>query len=181
MRFAACLVLVACGQTPPPIKNRSPPPVPNALPCGASTLAELDPGKPRTSSCTLGEHGLYEGGKLIMKSETHGALIAFDPRVPGPQGIRVGHTGRDVERLAPAYVDIKCSEQDAMTMCLLESPRDQELACDNAGVGGITLYFEFVREARVPCCNYALVGARAREVLRDRKVVAVQVRGPECT
>lgn len=182
-RCLAAAVLAGCATHAPPLANRGgAPTASDALPCGAVTLADLDPERPSASiSCRVVGREVYEGATLLLESGGLRALTAYDRRIPGPRGIRVGDTGRDVERLASEYTHVKCAIEDTRTRCLFESPRDGELYCDNSGVGGITLYFAVIPEARVPCCDWSLKDAHARDVLRDRRIVAVQVRDPDCS
>jgi len=126
------LLLAACGSAPAPatVDTVTEHEVELApLPCGAASVEQLEANASEgLGRCVVMSDGerfeLQEAGRPVLRGGEAKPLVALDPRIPGPAGLRVGMTGRDVRAAAPAYAWIGCIAYDERFQCELRRVED---------------------------------------------------------
>ncbi len=93
------------------------------LPCGVADVDELTTFAETVGTCTIAERGGYrdviENGRVVL---THGEAkpaTAYDRRIAGPHGIRVGMTGAELLAALPAYRFHGCGTFGSQMQCEL--------------------------------------------------------------
>ncbi len=147
------------------------------LPCGAARVEELDPyGKNHVGTCTVESNGPYDelrdNGRLIMRAGEGKPLTAFDARIPGPAGLRVGMTGGDIERQAPAYSHVRCRAFTSALQCRLSRVVEPP-ACG----AGESVHVEFERPVDLRE-GAEIAGDAAWRLLRSRPIRGVVLSMP---
>jgi hypothetical protein len=133
---------------------------------------ELFPsGRSRVGGCTVVSDGTYdelrEGGRLVMRGGEAKPLIAFDPRIPGPAGLRVGMTGADIAEILPHHRHVACHAFDRSVQCELRRDAGPPTCADDPED---TIYVELDRPAGM---HDEVEGAAAWDLLRARPLTAV--------
>ena len=149
------------------------------LPCGVARVEELNPlGKNHVGTCTVESSGPYDelrdNGRLIMRAGEGKPLTAFDARIPGPAGMRVGMTGGDIERQAPAYSHVRCHAFASAFQCRLSRVAEPP-AC--GGDPGAAVYVEFERPVDLRE-GAEIAGDAAWRLLRTRPIIGVVLAMP---
>lgn len=131
MRFVSLLLITGCWTsaepvTPPPPSPPPSPPVRATLPCGVAGVDELFAFTDHVGTCPVNEVGPFrevmEHGRLVLHHGEAKPAISFDARIPGPHGIRVGMTAREVRKRLPGYRFTGCGADDDYFKCELRVP-----------------------------------------------------------
>ncbi|MDX2090772.1 MAG: hypothetical protein SFX73_23135 [Kofleriaceae bacterium] len=103
--------------------------------------------------------------------------MVFDPRVPTWDGLRVGMTGAELARHVE-YTEIECRRDHTFwpgrMLCALREASHPE--CDDPDANGPLVVFD-LDVAKL--AKNEVSAAEARHVLRDRRIVAIDL-GPGC-
>lgn len=202
------VLIMGCGaREPAPIANAGSSTM-AGFPCGAATIAELAPfedarcepngsclpGKARrgVGTCTIAASSSFdldagrerltvsEGDRPILSDASpYARTVVFDARIPTPDGIRVGMTGMDLERLVPPFTEIDCTFDDSAwrgyLLCSLRKENHPE--CDVEEANGSLVVF--ASDDRILSTRAPIKGDAARAFVRTARVLAVDL-GPPC-
>lgn len=87
-------------------------------------------------TCRVEERGdhrdIFDGDRLVLVGGEAKATIAHDARIPGPHGLRVGMTGRQITARLPRHRWHHCFTDDAITYCELRAS-SRPTPCEAAG------------------------------------------------
>ena len=130
--------------TPPPTAVVKP-----SLPCGVADVDELVTFADHVGPCPVVEMGPYrdvfEDGRLVLRSGEAKPVISFDVRIPGPHGIQVGMTAREVLARLPGHRWESCTPYAEHVLCELEMP-GRPTPCESfknpAAALPVTVWFE---------------------------------------
>lgn len=147
--LAGCWSSAPAPLTPPPSSPPTTALVKPSLPCGVSAVDELVTFADHVGSCSVIEMGPYrdvmEDGRLVLRSGEAKPVIAFDRRIPGPHGIQVGMTAREVLARLPGYRWESCAPYSEHMLCELEMP-GRPTPCESfnnpAAVEPVTVWFD---------------------------------------
>jgi hypothetical protein len=181
MRVILVAVLVAActsSSSVHPVTNRDPGVTPVVLPCGARTIAQLDPlGERSVADCDVVAVGPYlelrERGRPVIRGGEGKPLVALDPRIPGAYGVRVGMSGADVRSRAPGHRHITCTSVAAIECDVRRTAASA--ACGDPGDDAFRLRFSPLAE---PLDVAELDEGAVWALLRDRAIVEVVLEMP---
>lgn len=152
------IVLAGCWTTSRP--SPPPPPVPTVaktsqLPCGVDKVDDLITFEDRAGTCTVIADGAFrdvmEHGRLVLRSGEAKPVTAYDRRIEGPHGIRVGMTTAELTARVPAYRLMTCSAFGDALHCELRvpgKPKPCEAFKDPDAVEPIYVWFALPDELR---------------------------------
>lgn len=130
MRFVSFFLIGSCWSSPEPVTPPGPPPrsppARASLPCGVASVDELFAFTDHVGTCPVIEDGPFrevmERGHVVLRHGEAKPSTSFDARIPGPHGIRVGMTAREVLKRLPGYRFTGCGADGDSMGCELRVP-----------------------------------------------------------